>query len=127
MRVRGRSPRARLERLEAGRAPDLAAVWIHCGYPDAAEVHDSGGGVYHLGVADRPEAIPPGLLVILRHGARPEDAVRPELAAEVLELLAFTPRQRGLVARAACVVLVTDGPIVPSLVGSVRELSPYFS
>jgi len=70
--------------------------------------------VYRVFVPTLPPALPPGLMVVLRHPDRDGAEVSAAAAAWVLKQLALGPRQRDLIARARILVLVTvDGSDPP--------------
>ncbi|MBV8269329.1 MAG: hypothetical protein JO252_23650, partial [Planctomycetaceae bacterium] len=60
-----------------------------------------------------PPALPPGLLVVLRHPDRDGAEVSAEAVDWVLKQLALSPRQRSLIAQAKILVLVTAGDSEP--------------
>jgi hypothetical protein len=98
--------RTRLERLEA-RVAEVRCVWLYVGWKDRKGLTAAGDGVSRVFVPVRPEALAPGLLVVLRH----PDPVGAEVSAEaahwVLKQLALSRHQRSLSAAARRLVLVT--------------------
>ena len=104
----------RLERLEKARTMDVRCVWLYAGWKDHGGFSaGSDDGVYRVFVPVRPEALAPGLLVVLRH----PDPVGAEVSAEAahwaLMQLALSPHQRALSAAARILVLVTAGGSAP--------------
>jgi hypothetical protein len=69
--------------------------------------------VYRLFVPTVPEALPRGLLAVLRHPDPIGAEVSMETAAWALKPLALSPYQRALVAQARVLVLVTAGGSEP--------------
>ena len=56
----------RLERLERATA-EVRCVWLYVGWSGRPGVAGAGDGVSRVFVPVRPEALAPGLLVVLRH------------------------------------------------------------
>jgi hypothetical protein len=94
----------RLERLERATA-EVRCVWLYAGWSGRPGVEGAGDGVSRVFVPTRPPALPPGLLVVLRHPGGAE--VSASAAAWALAQLALSPRQRALSAAARSLVLVT--------------------
>ena len=94
----------RLERLERATA-EVRCVWLYAGRGGRPGIEGAGDGVYRVFVPTRPPALPPGLLVVLRHPGGAE--VSAAAAAWALAQLAPRPRQRALSAVARILVLVT--------------------
>jgi hypothetical protein len=69
--------------------------------------------VHRVFVPTLPPALPPGLLVVLRHPDRAGAEVSAAAAAWALKQLTLSPRQRALVAAARVLVLVTAGDSEP--------------
>ena len=108
------SVKTRLERLEKVTVAEVRGVWLYVGWDGYGCPRDAGGGVYRVFVPTLPPALPPGLMVVLRHPDRDGAEVSAAAAAWVLKQLALGPRQRDLIARARILVLVTvDGSDPP--------------
>ena len=108
-----RNIKARLERLEQARSADVRCVWLYVGWSRRRSTTDAGDGVSHAFVPDLPAALPPGLMVVLRHSDQEGAEVSAEAASWALKQLAQSPRQRALVAQARILVLVTAGDSEP--------------
>jgi len=104
--------RTRLERLEA-RVAGARCVWLYAGWKHRGGTTAAGDGVYRLFVPALPSALPPGLLVVLRHPDRDGAEVGAAVAHWALKQLALSPFQRALIARARILVLVTAGASEP--------------
>jgi len=100
--------RTRLERLEA-RVAGARCVWLYAGWKHRGGLTAAGDGVYRVFVPALPPALPPGLMVILRHPDRGGAEVGAAVAHRALKQLALSPFQRALIARARILVLVTAG------------------
>jgi hypothetical protein len=96
----------RLERLERATA-EVRCVWLYVGWGGRPGVEGAGDGVYRVFVPTLPPALPPGLLVVLRHPGGAE--VSAAAAAWALKQLALGPRQRALIGAAKILVLITAG------------------
>lgn len=103
------SVRTRLERLERARTTDVRCVWLYAGWGRRRSTTDAGDGVSRVFVPTLPPALPPGLMVVLRHPDRDGAEVGAATAAWALKQLALGPRPRALVAAAKVLVLVTAG------------------
>ena len=102
------SIKTRLERLEA-RVAEARCVWLYAGWKHRGGTTAAGDGVYRLFVPALPPALPPGLMVILRHPDPGGAEVGAAVAHRALKQLALSPFQRALIARARILVLVTAG------------------
>jgi hypothetical protein len=100
--------RTRLERLEA-RVAGARCIWLYAGWKHRGGLTAAGDGVSRVFVPALPPALPPGLLVILRHPDPGGAEVGAAVAAWALAQLALGPFQRALIARARILVLVTAG------------------
>ncbi|MBV8315093.1 MAG: hypothetical protein JOZ53_09155 [Planctomycetaceae bacterium] len=107
------SVKTRLERLERARTADVRCVWLYAGWGCREGTTDVSDGVYCVFVPEVPPALPPGLMVVLRHPDRDGAEVSAATAAWALEQLALGPRPRALVAAAKVLVLVTAGGPAP--------------
>jgi hypothetical protein len=104
------SVKTRLERLEAARGVSVRCVWLYVGWKDCRGFTAGGdAGVYRVFVPTLPPALPPGLMVILRHPDRDGAEVSAAAAAWALEQLALGPGPRFLTTRARILALVTAG------------------
>jgi len=103
------SVKTRLERLERARTTDVRCVWLYAGWGRRRSTTDAGDGVSRVFVPEVPAALPPGLMVVLRHPDRDGAEVSAEAAHWALRQLALGPRPRALVAAARILVLVTAG------------------
>jgi hypothetical protein len=108
-----RDVKTRLERLEKVTAAEVRCVWLYVGWDGYGCPRDAGGGVHRVFVPTLPPALPPGLLVVLRHPDRDGAEVGTAAAAWALKQLALGPRQRALSAAAKVLVLVTAGGPAP--------------
>lgn len=108
------SVKTRLERLERARTTDVRCVWLYVGWKDRGGFTVVGDeGVYRVFVPTLPPALPPGLLVVLRHSNRDGAEVSAEAAHWALAQLALSPRQRALIAQSRILVLITAGGSEP--------------
>ncbi len=96
----------RLERLERATA-EVRCVWLYVGWSGRPGVEGADDGVYRVFVPTLPPALPPGLMVVLRHPDRGGAEVSAAAAHWALKQLALSPRQRALSATARSLVLVT--------------------
>jgi hypothetical protein len=108
-----RDVRTRLERLERVTVAEVRCVWLYVGRDGYGCPRDAGDGVHRVFVPEVPAALPPGLLVVLRHPDREGAEVGAAAAAWALKQLALGPRPRALVAAARILVLVTAGDPEP--------------
>ena len=103
------SVKTRLERLEQARSAEIRCVWLYAGWGRRRSTTDAGDGVYRVFVPEVPPALPPGLMVVLRHPDRDGVEVSAATAAWALKQLALSPRPRALSVAAKILVLVTAG------------------
>ena len=118
------SVKTRLERLERARTTDVRCVWLYAGWGRRRSTTDAGDGVSRVFVPEVPAALPPGLMVVLRHPDRDGAEVSAEAAHWALRQLALGPRPRALVAAARILVLVTAGASGPSLGAAAAGAAP---
>ena len=86
----------RLERLERATA-EIRCVWLYVGWSGRPGVEGAGDGVYRVFVPALPSALPPGLMVVLRHPGGAE--VSAAAAAWALAQLALRPASGPCAAR----------------------------
>ena len=86
----------RLERLERATA-EMRCVWLYVGWSGRPGVEGAGDGVSRVFVPNLPSALPPGLLVVLRHPGGAE--VSAAAAAWALAQLACAPASGPCAAR----------------------------
>ena len=100
----------RLERLERATA-EVRCVWLYVGRGGRPGVEGAGDGVYRVFVPTLPPALPPGLMVVLRHpgGAEVERGGGGVGAGAA----GAGPRQRALCGAARSLVLITAGGSEP--------------
>ncbi|MBV8076778.1 MAG: hypothetical protein JO284_10285 [Planctomycetaceae bacterium] len=119
------SVKTRLERLEAARGVSVRCVWLYVGWKGHGGFTAGGDeGVYRVFVPVRPEALAPGLLVVLRHPDPVGAEVSAAAAAWVLKQLALGPGPRFLTTRARILVLVTAGGPAPPPEAAAADVAP---
>jgi hypothetical protein len=116
--------RTRLERLEKVTVAEVRCVWLYVGWGGYGCPTDAGDGVSRVFVPTLPPALPPGLMVVLRHPDRDGAEVGAAVAAWVLKQLALGPRQRSLIARARILILVTVDGSEPPLGAAAAGAAP---
>ena len=111
----------RLERLERATA-EVRCVWLYVGRGGRPGVAGAGDGVSRVFVPTLPPALPPGLMVVLRHPGGAE--VSAAAAAWALAQLALRPRQRALSGAARSLVLITAGGSEPPPAAAAAGVAP---
>ena len=101
------SLRTRLRLIEKRLKPQITALWIYCGYPNAEPITDAGDGVWRIALETYPAEIPEGSLILLRDDERPDVALKKEFADMALAMLELTTQQRDLTRRSPKIVLIT--------------------
>lgn len=99
--------KTRLKALEERSYPRIEAIWIYAGVEEMPPVEDLGQGVFRLGVRHLPDEIPDKVCCVLHSEKYPEDAIKPEVAEDILGMLELTKAQRALMQRSPSIVLVT--------------------
>ena len=118
------SVKTRLERLEQARSAEIRCVWLYAGWGRRRSTTDAGDGVYRVFVPEVPPALPPGLMVVLRHPDRDGVEVSAATAAWALKQLALGPGPRFLTTRARILVLVTAGGPAPPPEAAAADVAP---
>jgi len=118
------SVKTRLERLEKATVAEVRCVWLYVGWGGRGCPRDAGDGVHRVFVPEVPAALPPGLMVVLRHPDRDGAEVSAEAAHWALRQLALSPRPRALVAAARILVLVTAGGSAPPPEAAAADVAP---